>query len=209
MSTTRTTADILVDLLGQADAYKDEAYVSWSFTEDSGESIPKLNDVVIDGHFDFHKFAELLSEHIQGGRDDDEPGVALARESVASAHPQVIAGAKVLAEAHRTPWDLIGPQQQFTYCCDARAVIHASLLVDGELRTAARAQREDRTATWGTCSNQACLTSMVIYPHADRQTDLPDEEEWDTPEKFIDCPVCDSRMDWGGTDHPADIIINY
>ncbi|WP_146070813.1 hypothetical protein [Arthrobacter sp. B1805] len=72
-----------------------------------------------------------------------------------------------------------------------------------------RNEREDRTATWGTCSNQDCLTSMVIYPQADRQTDLPDEDEWENSTFFIECPVCDSNMDWGGTDHPADIILNY
>jgi len=40
-------------------------------------------------------------------------------------------------------------------------------------------EREWRTAYWGTCSSDGCLTSMVIYPHP------------------------------GGTDHAADIIKNY
>lgn len=65
------------------------------------------------------------------------------------------------------------------------------------------------TAHWGTCSDQKCLTNMVIYPHRDRGGDLPDEEEWEDSLHYVDCPVCGSSMDWGGTDHPADVIINY
>lgn len=70
-------------------------------------------------------------------------------------------------------------------------------------------EREWRTAHWGTCSDQDCLTSMVIYPHADRPTDLPKEDDWDNSPFFTSCPVCGGSMDWGGTDHPADIIKNY
>lgn len=76
-------------------------------------------------------------------------------------------------------------------------------------------EREWRTAHWGTCSNQDCLCSMIIYPHPDRPTDLPDpdddadEDQWATSPFFIDCPVCDSSMDWGGTDHPADLLRSY
>ena len=72
------------------------------------------------------------------------------------------------------------------------------------------ARTEDRTAHWGTCENESCLTSMVIYPHPDAPADLPeDTDDWDDSPFFIDCPVCGGRMDWGGTDHPADIIKNY
>lgn len=70
-------------------------------------------------------------------------------------------------------------------------------------------EREDRTAYWGTCSNEACLCSLIIYPHPDARADLPDEEEWEDSTFFIDCPVCDSSMDWGGTDHPADLLRSY
>ena len=72
------------------------------------------------------------------------------------------------------------------------------------------AEREWRTAHWGTCENEGCLTSMVIYPHPDAPADLPeDTDDWENSPFFIDCPVCDCRMDWGGTDHAADIIRNY
>ena len=71
-------------------------------------------------------------------------------------------------------------------------------------------KNEDRTAHWGTCSDEHCLTSMVIYPHPYALVDLPaDEDDWDTSTFFISCPVCGGSMDWGGTDHPADIIKNY
>lgn len=64
----------------------------------------------------------------------------------------------------------------------------------------------DRTAHWGTCENNH---SMIIYPHPDAAEDLPEEEDWEDHPAFIDCPVCDARMDWGGTDHPADLLRNY
>lgn len=67
----------------------------------------------------------------------------------------------------------------------------------------------ERTAWWGTCSNEDCLASMIIYPHPDRQTDLPDEDDWEDSTFFIKCPVCNSSMDWGGTDHPADLLKHY
>lgn len=71
-------------------------------------------------------------------------------------------------------------------------------------------EREERTAWWGTCINEECLTSMVIYPHADADQDMPeDTDDWRTPLKYIDCPVCDSSMMWGGTDHPADLLKSY
>jgi hypothetical protein len=69
--------------------------------------------------------------------------------------------------------------------------------------------RETRTAHWGTCGDEDCLTSIVIYPHSDAIADLPDEDDWETSPFFLDCPVCGSGMDWGGTDHPTDIIKNY
>lgn len=75
--------------------------------------------------------------------------------------------------------------------------------------TQASVATEDRTAYWGTCSNQDCQCSMLIYPHPDAPQDLPDEEEWDDSTFFISCPVCASSIDWGGTDHPADIVKNY
>ena len=70
-------------------------------------------------------------------------------------------------------------------------------------------ERPHRTAYWGTCSADGCLTSMVIYPHPDKPRDLPPEEEWEDSTFWVNCPVCDSSMDWGGTDHAADIIRNY
>ena len=68
---------------------------------------------------------------------------------------------------------------------------------------------EDRTAHWGTCEDEDCLTSIVIYPHPDAIADLPDEDDWETSPFFMDCPVCGSGMDFGGTDHPSDILKNY
>jgi len=50
---------------------------------------------------------------------------------------------------------------------------------------------------------------MVIYPHPDKPRDLPPEEEWVDSTFWVNCPVCDSSMDWDGTDHAADIIRNY
>jgi hypothetical protein len=70
-------------------------------------------------------------------------------------------------------------------------------------------EREQRTAHWGTCSNDDCLCSMIIYPHADRGEDLPEEDDWDNSLFFTSCPVCGSSMDWGGTDHPADLLRSY
>lgn len=70
-------------------------------------------------------------------------------------------------------------------------------------------EREPRTAHWGTCSNDDCLTSMIIYPHPERPTDLPPEEDWEDSTFYIDCPVCDADMEWGGTDHPADLLKSY
>jgi hypothetical protein len=70
-------------------------------------------------------------------------------------------------------------------------------------------EREWRTAYWGTCSDQDCLTNILIYPHADRGEDLPEEDDWDSSTFFMNCPVCGESFDWGGTDHPADIIKNY
>ena len=65
----------------------------------------------------------------------------------------------------------------------------------------------ERTAHWGTCPD--CDCSMIIYPHADKDRDLPPTEEWENSPFWIDCPVCGSSMEWGGTDHPADLIKNY
>lgn len=50
---------------------------------------------------------------------------------------------------------------------------------------------------------------MIIFPHSDSEADLPEEDDWDTEPFFIDCPVCGQSMDWGGTDHPADLLKNY
>lgn len=69
--------------------------------------------------------------------------------------------------------------------------------------------KQERTAYWGTCSNEDCLTNMIIYPHEDAPRDLPDEDEWEDSTFYIDCPVCDSSMDWGGTDPAESIIRNY
>lgn len=69
--------------------------------------------------------------------------------------------------------------------------------------------KPDRTAHWGTCENNACQASMVIYPHPGASQDLPDEEQWKDPTRCIDCPVCGEWMDWGGTDPAHEIIKNY
>jgi hypothetical protein len=50
---------------------------------------------------------------------------------------------------------------------------------------------------------------MVIYPHPDARADLPDEDAWENSTFYISCPVCDCRMDWGGTDPAHEIIRNY
>lgn len=68
---------------------------------------------------------------------------------------------------------------------------------------------EVRTAWWGTCENEDCLCSMVIYPHSDATKDLPDEDDWEDPIGFISCPACGGYMFWGGTDNPKDIIKGY
>lgn len=70
-------------------------------------------------------------------------------------------------------------------------------------------EREERTAWWGTCENEDCLTSMVIYKHPDADQDLPEQDEWENSLFFVNCPVCGSNMMWGGTDHPADLLKQY
>ncbi|QAY16103.1 hypothetical protein SEA_ELESAR_52 [Arthrobacter phage Elesar] len=69
----------------------------------------------------------------------------------------------------------------------------------------AKAQREQRTAYWGTCDE--CLITVTVYPHPDRGRDLPDSEEW--PGDFAICPVCESWLEWEGSDPAKDIIRNY
>ncbi|AYN58678.1 hypothetical protein QEO74_gp12 [Arthrobacter phage Nandita] len=84
---------------------------------------------------------------------------------------------------------------------------------DVQAQAAAKATQEpdvpreerERTAYWGTCDD--CLTTIVVYPHPDRDTDLPDDEEWEGG--WPDCPVCDSSLDWEGTDPASHIIRNY
>lgn len=68
-------------------------------------------------------------------------------------------------------------------------------------------ERGDRTAHWGSCGD--CDTSIIIYPHPDASEDLPPEEDWESALFYINCPVCGNRFDWGGTDHPADLLKNY
>lgn len=70
-------------------------------------------------------------------------------------------------------------------------------------------EQPQRTAYWGTCSNEQCLASMVIYPHPEAKQDLPDEDDWENSTFYINCPVCNGGMDWGGSDPAADIIRNY
>ena len=70
-------------------------------------------------------------------------------------------------------------------------------------------EREDRTAHWGACESEECLTCIIIYPHPDAIADLPDTGDWDTSPFFMDCPVCGGDMFFGGTDHPADVVKNY
>jgi hypothetical protein len=50
---------------------------------------------------------------------------------------------------------------------------------------------------------------MIIYPHPDAIRDLPDEDDWDNSPFLTSCPVCGDSMDWGGTDHPSDLLKNY
>ena len=68
---------------------------------------------------------------------------------------------------------------------------------------------EDRTAHWGSCEDESCMAAIVIYPHPYAGHDLPEEDDWDTSPFFMDCPVCGAGMDFGGTDHPSDILKNY
>lgn len=70
-------------------------------------------------------------------------------------------------------------------------------------------ENENRTAWWGSCTDEDCLTSLVIYSHPDAEQDLPDEDDWETPLFFLRCPVCGDSMMWGGSDHPKDILKNY
>lgn len=62
--------------------------------------------------------------------------------------------------------------------------------------------RVERTAYWGTCI--ACHATVVVYPHLDRGTDLPDHEHWANGFP-TDCPVCDDRLDREGTDPVEDV----
>ncbi|MGW9541932.1 hypothetical protein ACWHA6_36215 [Streptomyces anthocyanicus] len=54
----------------------------------------------------------------------------------------------------------------------------------------------DRTAWWSTCS--ACSTNLVIYPHPERDEDVPHPNEWE--EFWPDCPVCAEPMRMEGSD---------
>lgn len=49
-----------------------------------------------------------------------------------------------------------------------------------------------RTAWKGTCDT--CSASIVVYPHIDREQDIPDIGEW---EGTAACPVCeDGQIEW-------------
>lgn len=63
----------------------------------------------------------------------------------------------------------------------------------------------DRTAWWGTCDD--CLALVAVYPHPERDDDIPDRDDWEEP--FPSCYVCDGRIDWGGSDPAADVIVGY
>lgn len=71
------------------------------------------------------------------------------------------------------------------------------------------AAKTTRTLWWFNCPGEDCGATMLIYPHPDNERDLPKEDDWEDPPVFMDCPVCGQSMDWGGTDHPADLINNY
>ncbi|MCC3277491.1 hypothetical protein LJ753_16630 [Arthrobacter sp. zg-Y20] len=69
---------------------------------------------------------------------------------------------------------------------------------------------KSQTAHWGTCDNDECQTSMVIYPHPEAPNDLPkDTDEWVNPPTWINCPVCGCTIIWGGTDPASDILKDY
>lgn len=65
--------------------------------------------------------------------------------------------------------------------------------------------RDERTAYWGTC--EECLVTITVYPHPDRGSDIPADEEWEG--SFARCPLCDNTLDWEGADPARDIIRNY
>lgn len=62
-----------------------------------------------------------------------------------------------------------------------------------------------RIAWSGTCEN--CLTCVTIYPHPEQEKDdydrMADRDEWDA---FPACYVCDSTIQWNGTDPVSAVI---
>lgn len=67
------------------------------------------------------------------------------------------------------------------------------------------APTSSRTAWWATCD--VCLTNVLVYPHPEREDDIPDKDEW---ERFADdCPVCDGPLEWGGADPAHEHLKSY
>lgn len=56
----------------------------------------------------------------------------------------------------------------------------------------------ERTIYSGICSDPDCMTSIAIWPHWERPTDLPEPEDWEG--FFHECPVCGSTMNLDFTD---------
>lgn len=58
----------------------------------------------------------------------------------------------------------------------------------------------ERTIYSGMCSDPECMTSVAIWPHWERPTDLPEPEDWDGVGVFLSCPVCGETLDVDFTD---------
>lgn len=61
----------------------------------------------------------------------------------------------------------------------------------------------DRMVYWGNCSNPECSAIMTISPHPETPDDVVKQiaegpDVWEN--SFADCPVCYSRIEWGGSD---------
>ena len=56
---------------------------------------------------------------------------------------------------------------------------------------------KDLLAYWYECGS--CEAQMIVTPRGDAPQPLPDNDDWEDPGN-VDCPVCDGRMEWGGSD---------
>ena len=64
----------------------------------------------------------------------------------------------------------------------------------------------DTTIWWSVCDD--CETTIAIYPHPDRETDLEHPDEWS--EFWPSCPVCGNGGHGPeGSDTPADMVSSF